>query len=96
VAGTPLIYQYAKRGQAIALNGWALKFFLPLQWDELANEIENNLPSYIFVDNTNKYLFENKGKRILEILKTKYTFDHQDESGNWFRLANYKNLRKKN
>jgi len=96
VAGTPLIYQYSKREQSTALNGWALKFFLPEQWDELANEIENNLPSYIFIDNINKSLFESKGRRVLEILKKKYVFDHKNESGDWFRIANYQDLRKKN
>jgi hypothetical protein len=86
VAGTPLIYQYSKRRQATALNGWAPEFFLPEQWEELASEISDKKPAYIFIDSIYKSLFESKAAKFLMILKSDYVLDHNDVSGNWYRI----------
>jgi hypothetical protein len=93
VAGNPLIYQYAKREQAVALNGWSLEYFQPDQWNELLREIEDKKPCYIFIDFINKNLISNNSKKFLILLRTRYFFDHQNKSGFWYRINNSGDLK---
>jgi hypothetical protein len=49
VCGDPRFYLAAKRGQAIAINGWGLELLLPDEWLQLNQQLTAGRPPYIFV-----------------------------------------------
>ena len=49
VFGNPLLYVLGDRGQAVAMNGWALQLYTPPMWDRLNAELRSSRPAAVFV-----------------------------------------------
>jgi hypothetical protein len=86
VAGDPLYYWLSGRGQATALNGWALQFFLAEQWDELVSQLEASHPPYVFVDHRYSDLIGDRGEPFADLLDVNYELLRTSHEGTWYEF----------
>lgn len=84
VCGDPSIYFLSDRDQAIALNGWALEFYLPEQWPQLNRQLEAAKPPYVFVDHLYRDLIRDKSPATLGLIEANYRTLRSSEAGTWY------------
>ena len=87
VIGNPLIYLFAERRQATALNGWALEYFLPEQWEALIVQLEQTQPRYVFVTPWDSELMEARSPQTLAFIEAHYTVVNNHHRGKWYSLS---------
>jgi len=86
VMGSPIYYLFARRSQAIALNGSSVQLWLRAQWDELQNELGKARPPYVFVRNDFLALMEQRSPRALSFIERRYRRMRADAHGAWYGL----------
>lgn len=87
VMGNPLIYLLAERGQATALNGWALEFFLPEQWTVLETQLRQAQPQQLFMTSFNEELMAARSPQTLAFITENYKLTSPGKTGNWYSLS---------
>lgn len=84
VCGNPLYYHLSGRGQAVALNGWALELYLPEMWDRLAEQLAKARPPYLFVDVDYRDVIRTRAPIVSGVLQRNYRLLHQSQGGDWY------------
>jgi hypothetical protein len=84
VCGDPQIYYLSGRTQAVALNGWALEFYLPEMWPELNRQLEKAAPPYIFIFPPYQGLIAERSPSTLAWVESRYRPFRRSEAGTWY------------
>jgi hypothetical protein len=87
VLGSPLYNYLSQRGQAIPLNGWFMEVALPEQWQQVAEELGQARPPYIFVARLEAELIARHGPGLAALLQTSYRPLRESRAGRWYVLA---------
>jgi hypothetical protein len=85
VCGSPLYYYESGRGQAGTINGWALELLLPEQWEQLARELQEHRPPYIFVSKGYENLVRAR-LPMVRMLANNYRELRRSNAGVWYEL----------
>lgn len=86
VFGNPLIYVLGRRGQAIALNGWALQLYTPHLWRRLDTQLRSVAPCYVFVlKEFAKGLIPKRSPPTAALIAAYYVPAQNTTDGTWFR-----------
>jgi hypothetical protein len=84
VCGSPIYHYLSGRGQAVALNGWALGLYLPEQWLELREELERVRPPYIFVFPDYAELMPQRSPETMRFIEQNYRVLRTSDLGTWY------------
>jgi len=84
VCGDPMIYHLSGRTQAVALNGWALEFYLPELWPELNRQLEAAAPPYVFIDPPYRGLIGERSPFTLAWIESRYKPFRRSDAGTWY------------
>jgi len=84
VCGDPIYYVFARRNQAIALNGWGLELLLPEQWKELRAQLAAKRPAYIFIAADYQTLMRYRSPETMASIRQNYSQRRADSNGAWY------------
>jgi hypothetical protein len=84
VCGSPVYYHASGRGQAVALNGWALELYLPEQWRQLARQLADARPPYVFVEAGYADLIPQRSPETVRFLDAHYRVLRRSAAGVWY------------
>jgi hypothetical protein len=86
VFGSPLIYLFSGRGQALPVHGWAWGVLVDSQWQRLPQDIETYRPAYIFIDRPHLTKLLHRNPAILETIEKLFVLKSETEEGRWYQL----------
>lgn len=86
VAGDPKFYYLSGRGQATTLHGWAIKFLLPEQWARVRRELAERQPPYIFIDEIEHDIMQERSPETLALIESRYDLMRQADFGTWYQI----------
>lgn len=86
VFGNPLIYTISGRQQALVRNGWGFEVTLQSHWGELADELANKAPVYVFLDDGYAPLVTAKAPEARRVLSQSYRELKRTADGVWLEL----------
>jgi hypothetical protein len=84
VFGDPLYYFLSGRGQAISLNGWFMGMALTDQWQQVAAQLGEVRPPYIFVAKAEADLIRKRSPRLTTLLHTADLPLPGSQAGFWY------------
>lgn len=84
VFGNPLHYVLAGRSQAIPLNGWFMEVAPAAQWREIARQLAEARPAYVFVAPTEAGLIQRHSPELTALLASSYRQGHRSADGTWY------------
>lgn len=87
VFGDPLYYFVSGRRQAIPVNGWFMEVALAEQWREMARQLGDARPPYIFVATLEADLIRRHSDEIGALLATAYRELRRSRVGTWYVRA---------
>lgn len=84
VMGNPIIYYLSGQTQGVAINGWALEWLLPDQWQELANQLATKHPNYVFLGVEYNEIVDQRGSAVRSMLAQHYRKLTANAGGVWY------------
>jgi hypothetical protein len=87
VFGDPLYHFLSGRGQAIAVNGWFMEMAPAEQWEQVAVQLAQARPPYIFVAPIEGELIRRHSARVATLLQTAYRVLREGPTGRWYVRA---------
>lgn len=86
VCGNPVYYYLSQRDQAIAANGWMLELFLPEQWAEMNEQLEEARPSYLFISAEYPEIIQSRSPSTARLIEENYSVMRRSNAGIWYIL----------
>jgi hypothetical protein len=87
VFGNPLYYYLSGRRQAIPLNGWFMEMAPSALWQQVAAQMEEVRPPYIFVAKIEAELIKKHSPKLTTLLHTAYLPLRGSQAGRWYVRA---------
>jgi hypothetical protein len=84
VFGSPLYHFLSNRGQATPLNGWFMEMAPAAQWQQVAAQLEEVRPPYIFVARIEGELIREHSPTLTALLHTAYLPLRESRAGLWY------------
>jgi hypothetical protein len=86
VLGDPLYYHLSGRRPALPIIGWPWKYFLQSQWEQVPNQLSASRTPYLYIDEKNKKMIEQRGGGVGEFIAEHYIRLVDDHNGSWLIL----------
>ncbi len=86
VMGDPSLYVALGVTQAVAMNGWALEFYSPRNWQRLERELLDAPPDAIFVASYYAGLVDTNAPGFRDLTETRYRPGPSSDAGQWYIL----------
>lgn len=86
VFGSPLYYYLSGRQRALPTTGWAWPYYLMSQWEQLAAELDEARPAYIYIDRLNRTLIDKRNDEVRALIDSHYLALLKDHKGVWYIL----------
>lgn len=84
VFGDPLYFSFSGRLPAVRLNGWSPEVMLSDQWTELLADLDRARPIYVFLQDDQLSMIEDRGPAVLDFVEDNYATIAKTEMGTWY------------